>query len=103
MINSEQIKKVFKYLIKRKYILTLGFFVLWLGLFDKNSIITNIQNRNKLNKLKQEKEFWIDKITKDSTSLYELKTDDKNLEKYARQQYLMHKPNEEVFLTIEEN
>jgi len=102
MINSTQIKKIIKYLTNRKYIVTLVLFIIWLIIFDKNSVINNIRNRSKLQKLNNEKEFWLEKINEDSTSLYELKTDDDNLEKYAREQYLMHKPNEEIFVIVDE-
>jgi len=102
MINSTQIKKIIKYLTNRKYIVTLVLFIIWLIIFDKNSVINNIRNRSKLQKLNNEKEFWLEKINEDSTSLYELKTDDGNLEKYAREQYLMHKPNEEIFVIVDE-
>ncbi len=102
MINKIQLKKTIKYLTNRKYIVTIILFVIWLSIFDKNSVINNLKNRNKLLKLNHEKEFWLEKIKQDSTSLYQLKTDDNNLEKYAREQYLMHKPNEDIFIIVED-
>jgi len=103
MITAENISKIIKYLTRRKYIVTVIVFAIWLIIFDKNSVINNLKNKNKLHKLNVEKEFWEQKIEDDSISLYELKTDNNNLEKYAREQYLMHKPNEEVFVIVEEN
>jgi hypothetical protein len=54
-------------------------------------------------KLETEKAFYQGKIVKDSTDLYELKTNDKNLEKFARENYMMKKDNEDIFVIVEED
>jgi len=96
------IKSFINYSTKRKYFVVMIIFGIWLILFDKNSLINQLKNKSKLNKYKTEKKYYLDKITVDSTNLHELVTDDENLEKYAREEYLMHKENEEVFIVIEE-
>jgi cell division protein DivIC len=98
----DYVKKIVNYSTKRKYLVVLIVFTVWLLIFDKNSLINQLKNKGKLNNLETEKKYYLDKITVDSTKLYELKTDDENLEKYAREQYLMHKENEDVFIVIEE-
>lgn len=97
----DYIKKVIKEAIKRKYLVIIVIFAIWLLIFDKNSMLNHIKNNNKYHKLQVEKEYYLDKITEDSTKLEELKTNDDNLEKYAREQYLMHKKNEEIFIIVE--
>ncbi len=91
-------KNVLNFILRKKYIITIVVFVVWIILIDQNSIITRIDNVKKLNKLNTEKEFYRQKIKEDSIKLYQLKTDNNNLEKFAREQYLMHKSNEDVYI-----
>lgn len=54
-----------------------------------------------LNKLKADKTYFEEKIKNDRQKMKELMTDDESLEKFAREQYLMKKPNEEIFVVEE--
>ena len=67
-------------------------------MFDQNNLFERVQNLNQLHQFEKDKAYYLDKIKQDSTKLKELKTDKKNLEKFAREQYHMKKPNEDVFL-----
>ncbi len=42
-----------------------------------------------LKKLKSDRDYYVKRIEEDKRKLYELKTDDRNLEKFAREQYRM--------------
>ncbi|MBC7749174.1 MAG: septum formation initiator family protein, partial [Methylotenera sp.] len=55
-----------------------------------------------VNKLKAEKEFYNKEIAQVEKDLTELTTDQKKLEKFAREKYLMKKDNEDVFVIVEE-
>lgn len=55
-----------------------------------------------LNDVKEEKQFYLEEIKKDSIAIMELTTDKENLEKFAREKYLMKKDDEDIFLIIEE-
>jgi len=57
---------------------------------------------SEIRQLEDDREFYMEQIEKDSTRLHELTTDRDNLEKYAREQFLMKKKNEDVFVVIEE-
>ena len=61
-----------------------------------------ISTRRKINKMEEEKEYYQSKINDDKRKIKELRTNNENLEKFAREQYLMKKPNEEIFI-IDEN
>ena len=54
-----------------------------------------------IRQLKTDREYYMEQIGNDSTRLHELTTDKENLEKYAREQFLMKKKNEDVFVVIE--
>ncbi len=102
MKKLDVIKKVFIKLVNKKYLFAIVLFSFWLLLFDKDNIFEQIGTMRKLNKLNTEKEYYISKIKEDSIKLIELKTDKENLEKFARERYLMKRKNEDVFLIIDE-
>jgi cell division protein DivIC len=87
--------------VRNKYILTLFVFLLWLIIFDRSNWFDMIGELRNIHNLENEKEYYQKKIDSDAQKLNELKTNDENLEKFAREQYLMKKPNEEIFV-IEE-
>ena len=89
-------------ILRNKYILTLLVFFVWLLVFDRNNLVDRVKYLRAVNGMEEQKEYYIEKIRADSTRLYQLNTDDENLEKFAREQYLMKKANEEVFVIVEE-
>ena len=66
-----------------------------------SNLVDRVQNMNLLHQLEKDKMYYIEKIKEDSVKLYELKTDSKNLEKFAREQYLMKKKNEDIFIIVD--
>jgi cell division protein FtsB len=95
-------KKFLKY-VKNKYIITLTAFIVWLLFFDKNDTLSQVELTKKLNELNKEKQYYVDEIAKNKQDMIELKTNPKNLEKFAREKYLMKKDNEEIFVIVEED
>jgi cell division protein FtsB len=87
-------------LLKNKYTLTLIVFLGWLAFFDQNNLVDRVQNLNQFHQLEKDKIYYTNKIKQDSTRLEELKTDKANLEKFAREQYLMKKKNEDIFIIV---
>lgn len=88
--------------LKNKYIITILLFLVWIAFFDENNWVERAQNLKELRQLNHDKEYYIEQIRKDTERLKELKTNDENLEKYAREQYLMKKEDEVVFVIVEE-
>ena len=70
--------------------------------FDQNNMVDRMRMSAEIRQLEDDREYYIDQIEKDSARLHELTTDKDNLEKYAREQFLMKKKNEDVFVVIEE-
>jgi cell division protein DivIC len=87
---------------KNKYFLATLFFIVWVGFIDQNNLFERFQNMRELKKLSGDKEYYQNKIAEDSERLKELKTNKENLEKFAREQYLMKKDNEDVFIIVDE-
>lgn len=95
-------KKILPY-VKNKYILTILIFIIWLLFFDRNNLIDRARELSHLRQLEKDKKYYIERIDKDSKRLEQLKTNNKNLEKFAREQYLMKKENEDIFVIVEED
>ena len=98
-------KSVLKILIRifrNKYILTLLVLIVWLLVFDRNNLIDRVKYLKALDEMEEQKIYYIEKIRHDSARLDELRTDAENLEKFAREQYLMKKENEDIFVIVEE-
>ena len=93
-------KKIIKIFIN-KYTITLLLFVVWMVFFDSSSVLNRMKYREKLNGLKQEKHFFLEEIKKDSILSQKLLSDTAEIEKFARENYLMKKENEDVFLVID--
>jgi cell division protein DivIC len=87
-------------IFKNKYILTVLIFVVWLILLDSNNLISRYKEMRELHKLKADREYYINRIEVDKRKLYELKTDNHNLEKFAREQYRMKKPDEDLYIIL---
>jgi cell division protein FtsB len=99
-MNSEFISKIYRGLIKNRYLLAGVIFIVWTALIDSNSYSVRLRLQSDLEKLKTEKIFYQKKIKQDSLNLSELKTNKANLEKFAREKYLMKKENEDIFIIV---
>lgn len=86
--------------LRNKYVLTLIIFIIWILLFDSNNLIARFRDMKELRKLKKDREYYFDKIGEDKKKLNELKTDNRNLEKFAREQYRMKKADEDLFIIM---
>lgn len=86
--------------LKNKYILTFILFIIWLAFFDKNDFISQYSYRKQLHKLKTDEQYFTDEIKNNKEKLYELMSSQANLEKFAREKYLMKKDDEDIFVIV---
>ncbi|MCU0459533.1 MAG: hypothetical protein MUE37_10660 [Bacteroidales bacterium] len=86
--------------MKNKYILTILVFLVWIILLDPNNLISRVREIKTRNRLQQEKEYYMARIEEDRRKLNELRTSNENLEKYAREQYRMKRPDEDLFIIV---
>lgn len=100
-MNTQQIWVKISPWLKNKFILTTLVFLLWLIIFDRSNWFDMVGEIRSIHSLEDEKEYYQKKIATDKQRLNELKTNDENLEKFAREQYLMKKPNEDIFIVEE--
>ena len=89
-------------LIRYRYAITLGVFVLWMIFFDQNNMIEQYKLRSQLKDLKDEKEYYLQEMAKAQQEYDELFTNQESLEKFAREKYLMKRENEDIFVIVPE-
>ncbi|NQU87156.1 MAG: septum formation initiator family protein [Mariniphaga sp.] len=95
-------KSLFVRVIKNKYFIALLLFVVWLLFFDEYSIIAQSKSRKQLRNLTEQQQYYKERIESDLQKLEELNSGIEQLEKYAREQYNMSKPDEDLFIIVEE-
>jgi len=99
--NKEIKGKIVK-VLNYKYLVAVILFLAWIVFFDENSIVAHQKNKKQLQELLQQKEYYKERIKSDRQKLEDLKSGKENLEKFAREQYYMSKPDEDVFIVVEE-
>ena len=85
-----------------KYLFVSLLFLLWITFFDKNSVFEQMQLQYKISTLTKEKRYYQNKTEEDRRKISELLGSRDNLEKFAREQYLMKKSNEDIYIIVEE-
>jgi cell division protein DivIC len=89
--------------LRNKYLIAVLVFLVWLLIFDQNSLIDRVKYLRTRHDLETEKQYYLERIDEDSRRLNELRTDRDNLEKFAREQYLMKEENEDIFVIVPED
>ena len=102
MMDKSRIKSLLIKAISNKFIISFLIFFFWVFFFDQHSIWERKEYKSRIEALTKEKEYFLNKIKKDKNRIHELKTNRENLEKFAREQYLMKKKDEDIFIIIEE-
>lgn len=91
--------KKFTFLGLNKYqLFILSALVAMLFFFSDSSVMRRIKYDREIRELKSQIQHYRNQIDTDKKKLHELQSDKNNLEKFARENYLMKKENEEVFI-----
>lgn len=72
-----------------------------MALFDKNNLFSQFELIRYRQKLKAEKEYYITEKEKAEKAYKELFSNEASLEKFAREQYLMKRDNEDIYVIKE--
>jgi cell division protein FtsB len=81
-----------------KYLLAGAAFFVWVIFFAENDIPSSFKRVETLNKLQQTEQHLNKQIDDTRKDLDLLKTNPETIEKYARENYLMKKDNEDLFI-----
>lgn len=96
-IKENKALKIFR----NKYLLVTLAFVAWVLFIDSNNILTWMSDLKELSAQRRQIEYYREAIRKTDEQLKELRSNRDSLEKFAREQYFFHRPDEEVFITDE--
>ena len=88
-------------LFSNKYFITAFGFLIWISVFDQNNLIERYQISRKINQLEKEKIKLTNEIEQNKRKMKELKGGKEKLEKFGREEYLMKRKNEVVFVIID--
>ena len=83
-----------------KYLLTVVGLAVWLTFFDRNDIFTQYDLKQQVLKLEKERNYYLQQIIGNNQAIDELHTNQKSIEKFARETYLMKRDNEDVFVIV---
>jgi len=89
-------------IFKNKYLIATILFIVWMLFFDHNDIFLHLQYRKELNELKADKKYYQEQIDLTRKEVDLIKSNPQAMEKVAREQYLMKKDDEDVFVVVEE-
>ena len=79
------------------------FFFIWMLFIDSNDFYTQYKLNQKRKNLEDQKEYYLEKIDEVKSEREELFSNNKKLEKFAREKYLMKKESEDLFIIQEED
>ena len=81
-----------------KYVLVVIIFLVMILFIDDHNVFQRFSYRKKINELKKEIRYYENENEKIIQKLEELHSNDEDLEQFAREEYLMKKPNEDIFI-----
>jgi cell division protein DivIC len=93
----EKIKPILE-ILKNKYVAVGLVFIVWMAFFDQRDIGTILERKSKLNKLIKSEKMLNAQIADTKKELTLLKTNAQTIETYARENYMMKKDNEDLFI-----
>jgi len=78
-------------------------FLIWMVFFDQNDFISQYRMKKKLTDLEEEYAYYAQQMPEVISESQAFKNNSALLEKYAREQYLMKKPTEDLYIIREED
>ncbi len=89
-------KRWFK-ILSNKYLLILLIFIVWMFFFDGSSWLLHHELNQEIDKLEGNRDYFQNEIATDKKQIEQL-NDSAGLERFAREEYLMKKDNEEIYI-----
>lgn len=90
-------------ILKNKFVLVTLALLIWVAFFDSNNWIKQTRLQSEIDDLKEQKEYYLKEIEKDSIALFDLTNNTETQEKFAREKYLMKKENEDIIVIIKDD
>ena len=91
------VSRIFR-IVSNKYFIAITVFAVLMLFVDRNNMFEQRQRQQQLNELLASKKFYKSEIENTKKTLSDLRDNPAALEKYARENYLMKKDNEDLFI-----
>lgn len=88
--------------LKNRYLLVVLGLIFYLLFLEETDLLTLYNYKSKVTHLEAQKEYLEKEIVTTQASITSLTTDERALEKFAREQHYMKRDNEDVFVFVEE-
>ncbi len=82
-------------IVLNKYGLVFVAFIIWMLFFDSKNVFVQYKLSNRIEELKNDKKDYLQKYESVMKEKYDL---NKDIVRFAREKYYMHKENEEVYI-----
>lgn len=100
-MSSKSFLEKIKPFIFNKYLVVFACFIVFVTFFDNHNLLNRWKTNRNIKQLEKDITHYKNEIEVTRVKLEELQSNDENLEKFAREQYLMKKENEDIFLVEE--
>lgn len=104
-MNKEKVKQTLKKIgnnrFVNKYTVTLAAFLIWIVFFDGNSMLNRLDTYRRQKETDNEIERYREEIATNKALLDALGSETETLERFAREQYRMKCPDEDVYIIKE--
>lgn len=90
--------RIIRLVFLNKYVIVFVVFLLFMLFLDDHNLITRWKMDAKIIELNKEYDYYENEIKENKFKLHELQTNDQYLEKFARENYLMKRSDEEIFI-----
>ncbi|MGA9212913.1 FtsB family cell division protein [Kaistella sp.] len=97
--KSQKLKFIQKYFLN-KYFVTIFLFLVWMIFFDSTSFLVINELNGEINKYEDQLAYYQTEYQKNDDFYKKLMNNKAEKEKYARENYFMKKPNEEIFILV---
>lgn len=88
--------------LNNKYTITALAFLIWIAFIDDNNLVRRFVMWREYKGMEDTREYYREKIKSDRRAMQELDKN-KNLERLAREKYLMKRDNEDIYIIQEED
>lgn len=98
--NIRKRKPFFMKYFVNKYVITIFAFLVWMIFFDNTSFLVINDLNNEINKNEEKLAYYKAEYEKNDNYFKKLMNNKAEKEKFARENYFMKKPNEEIFILV---
>lgn len=94
-------QRVWFRIVSNRFVMMTAAFVVWMTFIDIHSCQVHREIDREMADIENSIDYYRHEITRDEDMLMQLQSQSDMLEKFAREQYLLRKENEEVYLVEE--